>query len=442
MKKLSIPAIIALALIYPAGASAQSFQTGFFLENFTYSFQLNPASQPNQARGFFGLGIANVNIGANSNLGLDSFLFPVNVDGSRKLVTGFNENVSSETFLGGLDDMNKAKVGASVNVLSFGASGKKRPSFYTFELNVRADVAAEVTKDVFAFLKNGGTDSRTYDGSGTSMNGTAFVEIANGYSYRINRHISVGGRLKLLAGVADMGMMFNDLNARAGDDVSFDSNGSFNIHTPGMTFPSTADGYLDLEGETFNTGLKPAGYGAALDLGVELRFPKADKLVLSAAIQDLGGMVWLNGQKAHADIDSEMIEDDGFDESRIFKLDQSGVNEFHGMGPRINLGLKYQALKMLELGALATVRTGSYSFVDTRLGASFNPGRALSIAGSAGLNSYGFCFGAALSLRIPGFNLYLGTDSVITEFTPEYIPVHQLNTRINLGLVMAFGKSR
>ena len=51
-----------------------------------------------------------------------------------------------------------------------------------------------------------------------------------------------------------------------------------------------------------------------------------------------------------------------------------------------------------------------------------------------------FChgIGAAASLKVPGFNLYLGTDSIITAFTPEMVPVNKLHTRLTAGLAIAF----
>lgn len=429
----------ALAIALASAASAQTFQTGYFLDNYTYSYQLNPASQPEYIKGFVGLGISNISVGANTNVGLDSFLFPVTVDGQKKVVTGLNENVDAATFLGGLGDPSKANVNASVNLISFGFYGKKNPKvFHSYELNVKANAATAIPRDLFALAKQGSAEPRNYNADGLNLDSTEYLEIASGYSYRINKMVTVGGRLKLLVGVADAALNFDKLQASANGEINVNANGTLDIHGVGLTFPTDEQGYMqfDVDGDE---KIKPAGYGAALDLGVQIRFPKVSGLTLDASISDLGGIAWNNGNIGKAGINGSVGEDiTDFSVDELFKQDQTGVNEFKGLSPSLNLGVHYKVLKMLTVGAIATTRTGRYSNYEARFGASFNPGKAFSLAGSVGANSFGTCFGAAMSLKIPGFNFYVGTDSIVTEFTPEKIPVRQLNTRVNLGLVIAF----
>lgn len=432
-----IIATAAAALLSLSNASAQTFQTGYFLENYTFSYQLNPASQPTDTKGFVGIGIDNISVGANANVGLSSFFFPGTVDGKKALLNGFNEQVSAETFLGALNDNNKANVNAAVNVLSFGFRGKRQSNFWTFELNVKANASANAPKDLFSALKLGATAPANYNAGGTWFNTTDYVEAALGFSHRFNRNISFGARFKALVGVSDIAINLNDFNISANEQISVNANGDLDIHAVGLTFPKDAEGNYDFDVDG-DEKIGPAGFGAAFDMGLEVRFPNAEGLTFSAALLDLGGLSWNNGNLGKAAFNGTIGDESSLNIEELFTPGENGVSEFKMLSPTLNLGLKYQLAKKLNVGAFATARTGRYSNYEARLGASFNAGKVLSLAGSAGINTCGACFGAALSLKIPGINFYIGTDSVIAQFTPEWIPVNKLNTRINLGLVIAF----
>lgn len=437
MKKIIFSAAVAaVALLSAIGLHAQSFQTAYFLENYTYSYQLSPASMPKYNKGFFGFGIDNISVSANSNLGVNTLLFPVTVDGKTKLVTGMNELVSADQFLGGLKERNGAVAGASLNVLSFGYRGK-RNSFHTFEVNTKLNIAASMPKSAFSLMKLGGTVPGSYSGSNLSLNTTDYIELVSGHSYRLNDNIRLGGRVKILVGAADAKLSIDSFNATTGETIIIDSRGSASIHALKAEIETNSEGNPSFEFE--NITPKPGGYGAAIDFGAEIKFPGVKGLSMTAAIMDLGGLLWLNGASGHAVVSGDVMKDiRSFALEDCFKIDKSGVNTFKMLGPTVNVGVKYDVARMLTVGALTTATVGRYPCYEARIGASFNPGRALSLAASAGVNNYGAGFGAALSLNVPGFNLFIGTDSIITQFTPEYIPVKRLNTRLNLGLAIAF----
>lgn len=429
-------AIAAVALLSATGLHAQSFQTAYFLDNYTYSYQLSPASMPTYNKGFFGIGIDNISVSANSNLGLSSIFFPVTVEGKTHLVTGLNDQVSADQFLGGLKEKNGAVVGASVNVLSFGFRGKK-DSFHTFEINARVNAAAAVPKSFISLMKLGCTVPGTYTGRNLSLNTTDYIEIVSGHSYKLNDNIRLGGKVKLLAGVADACVKIDSFEATANETIDIHAEGSGSVHVLAQEIKADETGSIDLDFDVVKP--RPGGYGAALDFGVEMKFPGVEGLSMTAAIMDLGGLVWLNGTTVHAGLSGKVGEDmQNIEPYEILKVDQVGANKFKMLSPTVNAGVKYDVAKMLSVGALATARLGRYPTYEARIGASFNPGRVLSIAASAGVNNFGAGFGAALSLNVPGFNLFIGTDSIITQFTPEYIPVNRINTRLNLGLAIAF----
>lgn len=429
-----------LLFLVASGAisSAQTFQTGYFLENNTFTYQFNPASRPDHLKGFIGLGISNILLSTNSDVGLDSFFFPVTIDGEPKLVTGLNENVDAEKFLSGIIGTSSATVCMSENLLSFGFFNKNKKAFFNFEINAKGNAFAKIPKDVFSLLKLGAEEPRTYSANGLSIKTMDYLELASGYSYKINENVSIGGRFKILAGLADASVYFSKVQATADEEIYLDAEGTIDIRALGMTLPITDNGYINFNsGEKAGFGL--AGYGAAFDFGIEASFPLVKGLSMNASISDLGGILWTDGNEGTAAISGSIGKDiTEIDPSTLFKSTRTGTNKFKGLSASLNLGLKYKVLRMLTIGVAATDKIGEFKNYEARLGVSFNPGKTLSLAATAGMNTFGPCFGAAVSMYIPGINLYLGTDSIITEFTPEYIPVRQLNTRVNMGLAIAF----
>ena len=82
---------LAGAAVSAAPLAAQNTYSGYFLDNYTYRFQMNPAyGNESNFVGFPGLG--NVNVGMQGNLHLSNVLF--NIDGKTCLFT--NPGISTE----------------------------------------------------------------------------------------------------------------------------------------------------------------------------------------------------------------------------------------------------------------------------------------------------------------------------------------------------------
>ncbi|MDE7407853.1 MAG: hypothetical protein K2M76_05475, partial [Muribaculaceae bacterium] len=101
--KLSIKHILAATMLCGCTIAVTAQSTnGYFSEGYSYNYQLNPALTP--GRGYVALpGIGNLNIGLNSNLGIDKFLY--NIDG--RTTTFMNPKVSASEFLGNLGKVNR-----------------------------------------------------------------------------------------------------------------------------------------------------------------------------------------------------------------------------------------------------------------------------------------------------------------------------------------------
>lgn len=99
MKRNSIYHIILVTIAFVCictVSSAQSLHSGYFLEGYTYRHLMNPAFAPE--RNYVAIPvIGNINVGAQSNVGLNTFIYPY---GNNKLTTFMNGNISSSEFLG------------------------------------------------------------------------------------------------------------------------------------------------------------------------------------------------------------------------------------------------------------------------------------------------------------------------------------------------------
>lgn len=432
---VAVPAILFCGFCAFVPASAQTLQSSYFLDNYAYSYQLNPAAVSEKVDGFFGLGVDNLYLGANSNLGLSSVLFPVVEDGQKILVTGLHELVDADIFLNGLDPENVLDLNVGVNLLSFGHRSRRSSGFFTFELNVKSDIGATVPKEVFSLLKLGGSRDDKYVINDIALNTTNYVEAVFGYSAEVSRSLRLGGRLHILGGLADASVSVPQAVADVSGNLSIDASGSLDVYAGNFSLPSTPDGYLDMDRLDFDfeeAGI--GGYGAAMDFGLAY---SSGKLSFDASVLDLGGVYWLKGNSAEANYSGTLDADD-FDPATIFRVTDQTGGKFLGLGPRVNVGARYNILPSVSVGLLGTKRFGRYSWTEARAGLTFTPAGALSLAVTGGVNDFGPCFGAALNLHLFILDLYLGTDSVITSFTPQLLPVNQLHTRLSAGLLFSW----
>ncbi len=140
MKRLFSVAV--LSLIAASSITAQEFKTSFFLDNYVYSYRLNPGAEiDDDTTTFFALGLGNVSASALTNSGVSKLFFPK--DG--ELLFFLDESVSSDEFLSGIDDNNFLQPQLNLNVLTLGRSNGK--SRFSLEVNVRSDTYAALTSD-------------------------------------------------------------------------------------------------------------------------------------------------------------------------------------------------------------------------------------------------------------------------------------------------------
>lgn len=380
MRKLALT-IILLGMVFCG--SAQTLNTTFFLDHDNTRYRINPAFMPDdRVNGFFGFAIDGITLSSNSNVGLSSFIFPV--DGG--LVTGYNSQIPAEQFLEGLEDKVKLNLGANINLFSAGFRIDSK-SFTVIELNARSNSFANIPKSVLAFMKFGSSQSNP-DLGRVDASSENYLELAVGYSRKIGNKFQLGGRLKALGGLIGDGMLVNQI-------------------------------------ERYSKESSTVGFGIAIDVGAN--YELLEGLELNAAVQDLG--IISSRESGKGKVPAKSTE----------KPSTMTVPMVLRLGARYAMPF----YERLSVGILETYKPRQhFSYNDTRLGMTITPVDNISMAVNYGLTSYGSALGLAVNFSVGPVQLFAGTDAMKFKFTPQGVPVSDWNTTVSTGLLFQFRPSK
>lgn len=374
-------------------SSAQSLRSGYFLEGYTYRHLMNPAFSPE--RNYIAVpGIGNINVGAQSNVGLNTFIYPY---GNDKLTTFMNSSISNDDFLGKLKDNNRINVNLNMTLLSAGF--RAWGGFNTIDVNMRSTTSLNLPRGLFEFMKLGMNSSNSvYEMDDLGISSNNYAEIALGHSRQINDKLNVGGKLKFLLGVGNVNIKMTDMKVQMAEDKwMVQANGEMNTSVKGLTIPTKEESgkeiknpserdLVDWDNIDLNSpGL--SGFGMAVDLGATYKL--REDLTLSAAILDLGFISWSNTIKAKtsntpwefngfqniamgsddADGDKpleDQLEDLGNDIENYasFHRTETGSSSTRALGATLNIGADYvfPLYDKLHFGFLSSTRiNGKYS---------------------------------------------------------------------------------
>lgn len=249
-------------------------------------------------------------------------------------------------FMNRLKDNNKLNVNFSTEILS--AGWYKGKNFWSFNIGLRTDIGANLTKNMFTFLNEMETveenwRNSNYDISGQQLNINAYTEIGLGLSRQINSRLTVGARVKALLGIGNMELKLNRVamsaNLPSDQQINQWSSESYwnsmtpsqaaqaaqelkdkfnNYHanlTVGAELKSSFKG-LELQEEEgkdyvtdfdFDSGkLGIAGYGFGIDLGASYKI--LDNLTVSASVLDLGFISWSKSSTKIASANPDLID--------------------------------------------------------------------------------------------------------------------------------------
>ncbi len=476
MKKLIISLVAVLSAAALQLNAQQNLRTGYFLDGYTYGYKMNPAFQGE--RGFFAVPVlGKTSFAIESNLSLSSLLYPTS-DG--KLATFLHPDVSADDFLKNMKYGNMIMANLDLPVLAFGFRTGK--AYHTFDLSVRADVGANLSRDLFAFMKIGSSDGTTaWNISDLGARAEARLELAYGYSRKFGDNITAGARVKVLMGLARAEIAMDNMDLKlSGEEWAVNAKGNASLSGPvsirtlgetGKAEDPSQNDLLDWGSfsvpsvtEMLDYYRNPSSLGFALDLGVSIDLLKY--LTLSASVTDLGFISWgdmMTASTPQAEWSFDGFEDLSFEDGapieeqfgslgdelmNAINVKRDGVTEKASfpLAATVHLGLEARMpfYERLTFGLLGTHRfAGPYSWTEGRLSANLALLRGFGLSGSYAISTFGNSLGGALNFHASGFTLFLGLDSFLPllDVTPKYyIPVKSWNTNVNLGLNIAFGK--
>jgi len=453
MKKSVLSAILAVACLFGhnLATDAQELKTSYFLDHYNYGYRINPAYVPeDNIEAIWGLLIDNVTAASNSNIGLSSFVFPV--DG--QLVTGLHESVPAAQFLSALNEHNILNAAVNANIFTVGFRTDPK-GFGTVELNLRSNNYSNIPKGLFEFLKMGGKEGspNQFNIDNFQIRSTTVAEIALGHSRKIGEHFKVGGRLKFLLGIADADLMVDnmvlDIPRTSADQWNISGSGSMRISAPvkmnikevqGKSVYDINSIHLDVIGLS--------GFGAAADLGV--KYSPFKGLEFDASVRDLGLMFWnrtLNGMMNYvASFASEDLKSIQNDLSKILNFTpETRDDKFKQfLNATFLVGAKYHMpfYDKMSVALVDTYKLGAYKYNDLRVGVTVTPIEQISLTANYGYTSYGSTFGVAANFNLGFAELFFGTDGFIFNFTPQGVPIDKLNTVMNMGLLIQLKKAK
>lgn len=324
MRRFGCKGLLLLGSILMWGGTAvqaQYLRSSYFMEGTSARLQLNPGLQP--TRGYFNIPvIGSFNMSASSNVLGTSDIIDILDSGS--------DLYSNDKLFDRLKADNRLNVNLNTDILSFG--WYKGKGFWSFNLGLRADFGAALSKDMFSMmrtmngfsLENIAGQKQQYSLSNQTLNMKAYAEIGLGYSRQITEKLTVGGRVKILLGLARAEMNVNkfdleldvpDLNHYASSDYASrgelspsdwygkgysyaaDANMITTLKGGGMTFDQ--DGKIDnFDLEAGDLGIAGSGFG--IDLGASYKV--WDNLTVSASILDLGFLKWKESETTVATV--------------------------------------------------------------------------------------------------------------------------------------------
>ncbi len=276
-------------------SKAQNTNTLYFMNEIAERNNLNPAFTPSCNFYFDFVFLPNMYFSfGNDNFILRDFIYNQN----GKTQSFLNSEESLEHFFNNMQPTTTINLNYNLNILSFGFQVKK--SYFTFDLGVNMDAAVYLPSDLLKFALYGTPDPQnvnTFDFSQLGVDASLYSSAAFGYMYRINKQLTVGTKAKLLMGYANVNTNISKLHLNASrQEWSLETDGLINASLP-VRFNTLENGGIDFGSLQMNSAnelmellYKPAGLGAAIDLGI--KYEPIRNLVLSASVTDLGMIYW------------------------------------------------------------------------------------------------------------------------------------------------------
>lgn len=453
-------------------AAAQNSQILYFM-NLPQNHLLNPVLRPTNSI-YIGLpGLTGMNLNITNNFINFSDVFSRGLEISKSTLAFIDPDFDRDKFLGKIKDLNYINPKAAVQLLGVGF--KSGEDLYVFmDINDIAEVNVIFPRDLvkLAFLGNEEFAGQTLDLSSVDADFNYYREIGIGASKNITSRLRFGAKARLLFGITAGSFQNYALNLKVSNEavntletnMAYDISGPVHFNSDNKFDKNDFDSeFIDSDNgvSKFLTNMKNAGFG--LDLGAE--FSVNDKIVLSAAIIDVGFIRWKSNLSNYEAVDT--LELQGLDFEDIYEgrttidvlfegLIDSLQNAFHLTSPEkpfttklpvgFVVGGKYNLNDKFSIGILSYSKiTGQQIREALTVSANMNIGNKIStsLAYTACNHSYSN-LGLGLGFRASVVQFYFLLDRIPLSWKkagnsngtfPLPANWNTLNTRVGLNLV-------
>jgi hypothetical protein len=429
----------------------------YFMDILPYQAYQNPALQPlsNSYVEIPGISTISASVGTGG-VSLSDIMYVK--DG--QLVTFLHpEYGSKDALFAKLQNPSLLTTDVDVSLLGFGFRIGPR-GYFTFNTSLRVDALVGLPKDLFALGFYGMPDTlgvNRYDLGSTRMDVRSYLDIAGGYSHRINEKWTVGGRLHVLVGLAAAQTQFDNLVLEASaDEWKLSGQGRMRLSMPGIAVATDEQGHITNVGFYEDAmdvlmAYKPS-MGAAIDLGVSYR--PVPELNLSLSVKDIGFMYWNN-------LNTGKVDMEGYYDGVYFQpgeptnivdslaacikgsmvLDNSDKGYVQELRGKLYVGAEYSFLRnMMSVGVLSkTEFMTNYVSEEISLNYKIRPCHWFGISAGYSFFSGGWStMGLALDLKLPPFNFYVATDYTPLYYGANGVPYRSQAVNVQAGVVLTF----
>ncbi|MDE6272841.1 MAG: hypothetical protein K2M31_07525 [Muribaculaceae bacterium] len=453
--KANIKYILAAVITTASSASAlaQASYSGYYLDNYTHRYQLNPAMTDEGRKTFISMPVlGNLNIGMQGNLHVSSLLYPV--DGKTVLFT--HPDVPTSTVLKNIHDVNKLGANLEMDIIDVGFTALGGQNVVS--ISAVADGNIGVPGSLIRLMKEG-PENKTYDISDFRVNASAYAKLQLNHSRKISQlpGLKVGAAVKFLFGLGNIDGYFNNADLTLGTD-------SWTARTQADLYANLCGAKFkyryDDDGKKFVDGLDMdgvglTGFGLGFDLGATYKWRDFE---FNLALLDLGFISWSNTLYATTDgIHSINTSDYTFgvgsgeadatwdkmksDLENLYQLESRDASgRTRSLRTTLNWGVRYTLpqYRRLNFGLINSTRfNGPFTTTDFRFSANVNPVDCLSASANLTAGTYGAGFGWLLNVNVKGFNLFVGMDRTFGKLAKQFAPLNS-NGEFNFGMNFPF----
>lgn len=440
---------------------AQEGYSGYFLDNYTYRFELNPAAGNNMA--YVSLpGAGNAGASVGSNLDMRDFIY---IKGG-KPVYFTNPQVTTAEFMSNLPERLNLNAGTNVKLLSAGFN--VLGGYANISVGTHQRFGATLPQEVLYFEKNG-LSNEDLSIRDIRLRTDAYLTAGVNYSREITDGFRIGATLKYIAGMASVDMRVNKIDISLGEKVwQISSNADCYMSGHGLTYSTETYTAADGSSNRYVSGVDydrkvptPGGSGFAADFGAEWKW---QGLTVSASLLDLGYISWgrtmlasTNGTRVFStDKYSFSASDDNKKELDRMKDDLARLSQLEDNGEvpglrqenlpfTVNAGVDYAMpfWEKLHVSAIAMYQFGNvFNVNEYRVGVNLAPQDKFSFAANYSTGSYGDGLGWMFNFTTRGFNIFMGMDRLPLRYARGKAPVSffpmSLSASVNAGINIPF----